>query len=55
MEVESSHKNGLSSKSVALIFQIRAIDKLRLRRAIGVLEEEYLRKINLEVKKFLTL
>lgn len=44
--VEKSKVNGLSSDSIALIFQLRAIDSKRLKRKIGELEIKHLNKIN---------
>ena len=46
IEVEPSEENGLNVKSVALIFQIRAIDKKRLKSKIGKLENNIINKID---------
>lgn len=53
IEVRPSRKNGLSSISVALLFQVRAIDKKRLKKRIGNLEESTLKKVDLILKKIL--
>lgn len=53
VEVSPSKKNGLITISVALAFQLRAIDKARLKRKIGELEEEKLKEIDFMVKKLL--
>jgi mRNA interferase MazF len=42
IEVIPSSKNGLADTSIALIFQIRAIDKKRLIKKIGNIEESTL-------------
>lgn len=44
-KIEPSSLNGLDITSIALIFQIRAIDIKRLVKKIGVLEEDYLKDI----------
>jgi|SRR3989344_26448 len=46
VEIEPSKHNGLGPKSVALVFQIRAIDKRRFRNKIGELEASKMEKIN---------
>lgn len=46
LEIKPSKLNGLSSVSVALIFQLRAIDKSRLKRNIGDLDESTLKKLD---------
>ena len=55
LSIPPSPKNGLASESVALIFQTRAIDKKRLVRKIGLLEESYLGKINNMLRDLLKL
>lgn len=42
LEIEPSKENGLAARSIALVFQIRAIDKKRLRVRIGRLETPWL-------------
>jgi len=55
IEVKPSKGNGLTAFSVALVFQIRAIDKKRLKRKIGELENPNLEEINLILKRILRL
>ena len=55
VEISPSKKNGLETISVGLIFQLRAIDRTRLKRRIGELEEEKVKEINSIVKKLLQL
>lgn len=55
LEVKPSKINGLKNVSIALIFQIRAIDKKRLKSKIGELEEFSIREITILLKKLLNL
>ena len=55
IEVKPSKQNGLADISVALIFHIRAIDKKRMIRKIGVLEEPIIREANEMLRKMLDL
>lgn len=55
LTIEPSLANGLDSRSVALILQLRAIDKKRLVKKIGRLDSEILKKIDLSIKQLLTL
>lgn len=55
LEIHPLTANGLSSTSVALVFQLRAIDNKRLIRKIGVLEPDTLSQINEMIKGMLTL
>ena len=55
LEVQSTPKNGLSTTSILLIFQIRAIDKKRLKKKIGELEEETLHEVDRMLKTMLLL
>jgi len=50
-EIKPSELNGLTYISVALIFQIRAIDKARLKKKIGSVEISILRELDLMLKK----
>ncbi|HAO19591.1 MAG TPA: hypothetical protein DCQ37_03275 [Desulfobacteraceae bacterium] len=50
-----SPENGLSGISVALVFQIRAIDSKRILRKIGDLESDILKKIGEMIKEMLYL
>jgi mRNA interferase MazF len=53
--IEPSLENGLKSESILLVFQIRAIDKNRILKKIGLLEEEYLEKLDQMLKSMLKL
>ncbi len=53
LEVRPSKTNGLISISAALIFQIRAIDKKRLLKKVGVLEADHQTKVDTKLKQFL--
>ena len=45
IEIKKSLQNGLEKDSVALVFHIQSLDKKRFVRKIGVIEKEYLDKI----------
>lgn len=53
--IKPSKENGLSVPSVLLVFQLRAIDKKRVTKKIGQLEDELMDKVNREMKKLLGL
>ena len=53
VKIKPSINNGLDKDSVALIFQIRALDKKRLLSKIGNLEKNYLDDIDKELKNLL--
>lgn len=55
LEIRSSKKNGLKELSVALIFQIRAIDRKRLKRKIGELEDAKLNEVDGMLRNLLNL
>ena len=55
IEIKPSNKNGLSVISVALVFQIRAIDKKRLKKKIGELEDKTINEVNILIRKILIL
>ena len=55
IEIKPSDKNGLSVVSVALTFQIRAIDKKRFKKKIGELEDKTMNKVNTSLRKILVL
>jgi mRNA interferase MazF len=48
-------ENGLTMASVALVFQLRAIDKRRLRRKIGRLNAQHLAQLQQHVKTLMRL
>jgi mRNA interferase MazF len=53
--IQPSAQNGLSMPSVLMIFQLRAIDKTRVTKKIGRLEDELMTKVNDEMKDLLGL
>lgn len=53
--IQPSSQNGLSMPSVLLIFQLRAIDKRRIKRTIGTLEISIMEQVDAEMKKLLGL
>ena len=55
IEVKPSKTNGLTAISVALVFQMRAIDKKRLKKKIGNAEESVLKEINAMLKNLLNI
>ena len=55
LEIRPNKSNGLASISSALIFQIRAIDKKRLKRRIGDLDEPILKEIDTMIKNLFKL
>jgi mRNA interferase MazF len=46
LQVNPSPQNGLTLPSVALVFQMRAIDRTRIIRTLGKLEVDYLSQID---------
>ena len=55
IRVEPSSENGLTSPSVLLVFQLRAIDQQRIQNKIGELEQHYLDQLDAEMKNLLNL
>ena len=53
--IEPSKGNGLNASSIALLFQVRAIDKKRLIKKIGILDKTVLRQISNLLKKLFSL
>jgi len=53
LEINPSKINGLNNKSVAMVFQLRAVDKRKIKSKIGNIEENILEEINLQIKKLL--
>lgn len=53
--VDPSNENGLAQPSVLLVFQLRAIDRKRMRSRIGHLEQGYLEQLETEIKRLLDL
>jgi len=55
LEIKPSKSNGLKINSIALVFQIRAIDKKRLIKKIGMAENSIMRHIDEIIKKLFEL
>jgi mRNA interferase MazF len=55
ISINASAKNGLADNSIALILQLRAIDKKRLNNKIGILEKSILNQIDQKLKELLAL
>jgi mRNA interferase MazF len=53
IRIEPSDQNGLTLPSIALVFQLRAIDRKRIVRKIGELEAELLAQIDAEIWQML--
>lgn len=53
--ITSSDQNGLEHDSVALVLQIRAIDKKRLENKIGVVEKKVLQRIIRELHNIISI
>ena len=51
--VEPSPENGLTSPSVIMVFQMRAIDKARIIRRIGRVSNEDMERIDAEIWRIL--
>jgi mRNA interferase MazF len=54
-QIEPSPQNGLSSPSIALVFQLCAVDRTRVDSVIGHLEDDYLAKIDDMIRQMLGL
>ena len=55
ISVQPSSLNGLNNASILLIFQLRAIDRKRIKKTIGQLEVDIMQQVNEEMKKLLGL
>ncbi|BDA66919.1 hypothetical protein CAL7716_010850 [Calothrix sp. PCC 7716] len=53
VRIEPSEENGLTLPSVAMVFQMRAIDRKRIIQKIGELEPQYLTQIDAEIWRML--
>ena len=53
VRIEPSLTNGLKLSSVAMVFQLRAIDRKRIIRKISKLESEYLAQIDAQIWQML--
>lgn len=55
IKIEPSAENGLDLPSVVMVFQMRAIDKMRVTKTIGKLSDEDLEKVDFEIRQMLNL
>jgi len=55
IEVKPSQINGLTSISIMMVFQIRAIDKIRLKKKLGILDTEHIKEMDAMLKTMLKL
>lgn len=55
LKINPSLENGLTSTSVLLLFQIRAIDSSRLKKKLGVIDEKTSKVIKNDLSKLLKL
>ena len=55
LAIESSTTNKLDKISVAVVFQLRAIDKIKLKNKIGILSKKDIKSIDILMKKMLGL
>ena len=53
VRVEPSNENGVTTPSVVMVFQIRAIDKARIVRRIGLMSKEDMARIDAEIARML--
>jgi mRNA interferase MazF len=53
--VQPSQQNGLDKPSVLLVFQLRAIDKRRIKKTLGTIESSIMEQVSTEMKKLLGL
>lgn len=55
VEIKPSKMNGLNANSIALVFHIRAIDKSRIKKHLGTLENQITKQIDQIIKKMISL
>ena len=55
LKIEASDKNKLEKDSIALTFQLQALDKRRFISKVGDLEESYMKEISKTLKELLKL
>ena len=55
LPVEPSAANGLSMRSVVLLFQMQVIDRRRVVRVMGELEPEYTNQLDMMMRRMLKL
>jgi len=53
--VQPSKQNGLGEPSVLMVFQLRAIDRARLRSKLGTLENQHVNRLEREIRELLNL
>jgi mRNA interferase MazF len=53
--IQPSQQNGLDKPSVLLVFQLRAIDKRRIKKTLGTIESSIMEQVSTEMKKLLGL
>ncbi len=53
VRIEPSPENGLTAPSVVMVFQMRAIDKVRIVRKIGQISEADMSRIDAEIWRML--
>ncbi|MGV0104139.1 mRNA interferase [Nostoc sp. DSM 114160] len=53
VRIEPSEQNGLTLPCVAMVFQLRAIDRKRIIQKIGELELQYLTQVDAEIWQML--
>ena len=53
VQIEPTKENGLTQKSIVMIFQMRAIDKNRIVKKIGRLSDENIEKLDAEIWRML--
>src|SRR5258706_13477161 len=53
VRVEPSAENGLTTPSVVMVFQMRAIDRTRIVRRIGRISKEDMARVNEEIARML--
>ena len=55
LEVLPSTINGLTERSILLVFQLRALDRNRIRNTVGRLEDHYLAQLDQILRNLLNL
>lgn len=55
IQVKPSAMNGLTELSVLMVFQLRALDRVRILGTIGRLEQQYLNQLDTEIRHMLDL
>jgi mRNA interferase MazF len=51
--IEPNLENGLKQESILLVFQLRAIDKNRIKNKIGILDSNTINQVDLMIKEML--